>query len=115
VQPPPLRVSAGLQSVYAVARHARISSRPRQDLEAVGIGPRRNMVVVAAEAAVKLVEDAVVLVQLAQLHGQIVISQSKLSRMTGWSYLPRCTKRRKNSQADPSWQSQHLGQCSTRC
>lgn len=68
LQSPPLGVSAGFQGGYAAAEGARISRLPRQHLEAVRVGARGNLVTVAAEAAVELVEDAVILVQLAQLH-----------------------------------------------
>lgn len=61
-----LGVSAGLQRDVRGGRgRARVA--PRDHPEAVGVGAGGHVAAVPAEAAVELVEDAVVLVQVAQL------------------------------------------------
>ena len=63
LQPPAQGVPGGLQE--GVARLALAPAA--HDAEEVGVGAGRHVVAGARDAAVKLVEDAVVLVQVAQL------------------------------------------------
>lgn len=50
--------------------HIRAALLLVQDAEEVGVGARGKVVALATERAVKLVEDAVILVQIAELHPQ---------------------------------------------
>ena len=74
-----LRVSAGLQHLVC-AGGAAPAVAPGHHPEAVGVGARSHLRAVPAEAAVELVEDAVVLVQVPQLHSTTEERQSGARR-----------------------------------